>query len=116
MIKNKKKSTFKFYKFIKNLFDLLFSFLFLITFLPLFLIITLLIKFSSRGPIFFLQKRIGKNNVQFKCIKFRTMYPEAKDILENLLMKDSLLKKGALAPFFLVTKLFVHYCMICCHL
>ena len=93
MIKNKKKSTFKFYKFIKNLFDLLFSFLFLITFLPLFLIITLLIKFSSRGPIFFLQKRIGKNNIPFKCIKFRTMYPEAKDILENLLIKDSVLKK-----------------------
>ena len=90
---SKKKINFKLYKFIKNLFDLLFSLLFLISFLPLFIIIALLIKLSSRGPIFFLQKRIGKNNVQFKCIKFRTMYPEAKDILENLLMKDSLLKK-----------------------
>ena len=91
--KPKKKRTFKFYKLIKNIFDLLFSLLFLISFLPLFLIISLLIKLSSRGPIFFLQKRIGKNNIPFKCIKFRTMYPEAKDILENLLMKDSLLKK-----------------------
>ena len=91
--KSKNKIKFKFYKFIKNLFDLLFSLSFLITFLPLFLIISLLIKLSSRGPIFFQQKRIGKDNITFKCIKFRTMYPEAKDILENLLMKDSLLKK-----------------------
>ena len=94
MIKNpKNKNSIRFYKLIKNLFDYLFSFLFLITFLPLFLIISLLIKLSSRGPIFFLQKRIGKNNIPFKCIKFRTMYPEAKDILENLLEKDLLLKK-----------------------
>ena len=94
MIKNlKKRRTFKFYRLIKSFFDLLFSLLFLITFLPLFLIISFLIKLSSRGPIFFIQKRIGKNNIPFKCIKFRTMHPEAKDILENLLLKDSELKK-----------------------
>jgi len=94
MIKNSRKNTtFKFYKLIKNLFDLLFSLLFLITFLPLFIIISLVIKLSSKGPIFFLQKRIGKNNIPFKCIKFRTMYPEAKDILENLLVKDLVLKR-----------------------
>ena len=90
---SKNKRDIKFYKLIKNLFDLLFSFSFLIALLPLFIFISLLVKLSSRGPIFFLQKRIGKNNITFKCIKFRTMYPEAKDILENLLMKDSLLKK-----------------------
>ena len=94
MLKNSKnRSTFKLYKFIKIIFDLLFSLLFLIAFSPLFLIICLLIKLSSRGPIFFLQKRIGRNNIPFKCIKFRTMYPEAKDILENLLLQDSDLKK-----------------------
>ena len=94
MIKDSKNSRyFKFYKLIKNLFDLLFSFIFLIACLPLFIVISLLIKLSSRGPIFFQQKRIGKNNIPFKCIKFRTMYPEAKDILENLLMKDSSFKK-----------------------
>ena len=90
---SKKQRTHMFYKLFKNIFDLLFSILFLIAFLPLFLIISFLIKFSSRGPIFYQQKRIGKNNLPFKCIKFRTMYPEAKDILNNLLMKDSSLKK-----------------------
>ncbi len=92
-MKNHKNKTSNFYKFVKKLFDLLFSLFFIIVFLPLFLIISLLIKLSSRGPIFFLQKRVGKNNISFKCIKFRTMHPEAKDILQNLLMKDSELKR-----------------------
>ena len=81
-----------FYKSCKSLLDFWFSIFFLIASLPFFLLISLLIKLSSRGPIFFLQERIGKNNIPFKCIKFRTMHPEAKDILENLLMKDEKLK------------------------
>ena len=81
-----------FYKSCKNLLDFLFSIFFLIASLPFFLLISLLIKLSSRGPIFFLQERIGKNNIPFKCIKFRTMHPEAKDILKNLLMKDEKLR------------------------
>ena len=88
---NRNKS-FNFYKLFKKLLDFLFSIFFLITFLPLFIVISLLIKLSSRGPIFFFQERIGKNNIPFKCLKFRTMHPEAKDILENLLMKDDKLK------------------------
>ena len=90
--KSIKISRFNLYKSSKNLLDFLFSIFFLIGSLPLFLVISLLIKLSSRGPIFFLQERIGKNNIPFKCIKFRTMHPEAKDILENLLMKDEKLK------------------------
>ena len=94
MIKNYNiNRSLNFYRLLKKFFDLLFSLLFLIFSLPLFLIISLLIKLSSRGPIFFLQERIGKNNLPFKCIKFRTMYPEAKDIMENILMKDKNLKK-----------------------
>ena len=94
MIKNhNRKRSLNFYRLLKKFFDLLFSFLFLIFTIPLFLIISFLIKLDSRGPIFFLQERIGKNNIPFKCIKFRTMYPEAKDILENLLMKDDKLRK-----------------------
>ena len=89
MLKNSKdKRTLIIYIFCKNFLDFLFSMIILIACLPLFIIISLLIKLSSRGPIFFLQERIGRNNVSFKCIKFRTMHPEAKDILENLLMKD----------------------------
>ena len=92
----KKKSINKkihfFYKLSKRLLDFLFSLLFLIAFLPFFIIISLLIKLSSRGPIFFFQERIGRNNIPFKCIKFRTMHPEAKDMLENLLIKNEKLR------------------------
>ena len=42
--------------------------------LPLYLIAAVLVKFSSPGPIFFLQERIGLNNKPFQIIKFRTMY------------------------------------------
>ncbi len=94
MIKiSRKKRSIKLYKFLKKIFDLLFSSIFLICSLPLFLIISFFIKLSSRGPIFFAQERIGKNNIPFKCIKFRTMYPEANDILENILLKDDKLKR-----------------------
>lgn len=90
-IVNKKK--LEIYKIIKEFFDLLFSIIFLMVCIPVFLIISLIIKLNSRGPIFYTQKRIGKNNISFKCIKFRTMHPEAKDILENLLSKNSLIRK-----------------------
>jgi len=43
---------------------------------PLFLIIAIWIKLDSRGPIFFLQTRIGQYGKPFKIIKFRTMRPE----------------------------------------
>jgi lipopolysaccharide/colanic/teichoic acid biosynthesis glycosyltransferase len=94
MKKNKKRYSKKyFYKIIKTIFDLLFSLIILIFGLPIFLIIASLIKLSSRGPIFYLQERIGKNKKTFKCIKFRTMHPEAEDILENLITNNEKLRK-----------------------
>ena len=91
--KKKKYSKKKFYKIIKTIFDLIFSLIILIVGFPIFLIIALLIKLSSRGPIFFLQKRIGKNKRTFNCIKFRTMHPEAEDMLENLVKNNKKLRK-----------------------
>ena len=94
-MKKKKKQYFKkdFYKIIKTIFDLFFALIILIVGFPIFLIIALLIKLSSRGPIFFLQERIGKNKKTFNCIKFRTMHPEAEDILENLIVNNEALRK-----------------------
>ena len=81
------------YKIIKTIFDLFFALIFLILGSPIFFIIALLIKLSSRGPIFFSQERIGKNKKPFNCIKFRTMHPEADDILENLMINNEVLRK-----------------------
>ena len=82
----------KHYLFFKNFLDFCIAFLFLFIGFPLFLIIILLIKFSSRGPIFFRQKRIGLYNKPFYCLKFRTMHPEAEDLLNNLLEKNKEIK------------------------
>ena len=70
---------------LKSFLDLTFSLIVILIGSPFFLVIALLIKFSSRGPIFYYHKRIGKNFKTFNCIKFRTMHPEADEILENLL-------------------------------
>jgi len=90
-----KKNLFKqnYYLKIKTFFDFLFALIFLILGIPFFIIIALIIKFSSRGPIFFSQKRIGKNNKYFYCLKFRTMHPEAEDILENIISKNKNLRE-----------------------
>ncbi len=80
------------YTFIKGLCDIFFSLVAIIFFSPLFIIIAVLVKFSSRGHIFYFQKRVGKNKKYFYCIKFRTMHPEAEDILKNILNQDLKLK------------------------
>ncbi len=59
---------------IKRSFDIVFSSIGLILLLPLLLIIAFLIKFESRGSIFYRQSRVGKNNQDFKIFKFRTMF------------------------------------------
>ncbi len=58
----------------KRLFDIAFSFLALLIGAPLILATALAIKLTSRGPVFFLQERIGLNGRRFRMIKFRSMY------------------------------------------
>ncbi|WP_295720401.1 undecaprenyl-phosphate glucose phosphotransferase [Mucilaginibacter sp.] len=61
-------------RFIKRLFDVTFSlFIILFVFSWLFPILAILIKLESRGPIFFVQERSGRDNKPFKCYKFRSM-------------------------------------------
>jgi len=57
----------------KRLFDFITSLIGLIVLVPVFIIASLLVKISSVGPVFFVQKRIGKNGKIFQMIKFRSM-------------------------------------------
>ena len=57
----------------KRLFDILSSFFVLIHIWPFMLIIAMLLVFSGRGGVFFTQKRVGRNEKEFKLYKFRTM-------------------------------------------
>ena len=52
---------------------------------PLFLIVSILIKLESKGPIFFKQERIGKDNINFMIYKFRSMRTDTPDVATHLL-------------------------------
>lgn len=68
----------------KRIFDFAVSFLALLIGAPLIVAIALAIKLTSRGPVFFLQERIGLNGRRFRMIKFRSMYvQEAPSANEN---------------------------------
>ncbi|MDB4533252.1 exopolysaccharide biosynthesis polyprenyl glycosylphosphotransferase [Vicingaceae bacterium] len=59
---------------LKRGFDVLFSFFIIVTFFSwLFPILAILIKLTSKGPVFFKQKRTGIDNIEFYCWKFRSM-------------------------------------------
>ncbi len=63
---------------LKRIEDISLSIIILTLVSPLFLLIAVLIKLDSRGPIFYLQERVGWNNQVFKIIKFRTLPVDAE--------------------------------------
>ena len=75
--------------FFKRLFDIVLSFIGAIVLLPVFLIVSIAIFIDDPGPIFFKQKRVGKNKKLFKLIKFRSMKVKTPDIPTHLLTDPS---------------------------
>jgi lipopolysaccharide/colanic/teichoic acid biosynthesis glycosyltransferase len=68
----------------KRAMDIVGSIALLVLLAPLFLILSALTRLSG-SPVFFSQQRIGRNGLPFKCLKFRTMIPEAEKALVKLL-------------------------------
>jgi lipopolysaccharide/colanic/teichoic acid biosynthesis glycosyltransferase len=62
----------------KRLFDIVFSALGIIILSPLFLMLWFAVKLESRGPVFFMQTRVGKHNIDFKLYKFRSMFLDSE--------------------------------------
>lgn len=66
--------------FFKRLIDIVISFIAIIVLLIPFVLISLLILITNPGPVFFRQKRFGKNKKMFKILKFRTMKVDTPDL------------------------------------
>ena len=79
----------KIYLIIKRTMDIFFSLIGLIFLLPIAIIVKIIYMFSKDfHPIFFKQKRIGKNGKLFNFYKFRSMVPNADEVLTKLLKED----------------------------
>ncbi|MDD4202714.1 MAG: sugar transferase [Candidatus Omnitrophica bacterium] len=70
----------KIQKGFKRIIDILSAFSIIICLLPLLLILAVLIKVTSKGPVFYLSKRVGINGKTFDMVKFRTMVDNAVNI------------------------------------
>ncbi len=67
------------YMFVKNLYDLFLPLVLVLVFLPVYIILAIAVKVDSPGPVFYCHKRLGKNGVPFKLLKFRTMVVDAEE-------------------------------------
>lgn len=74
--------------FFKGLIDFTLSLIATIILSPIMLIIAIAIKIDSKGPVLFLQERLGKDGKVFKIIKFRTMVVNAENIGDGLSIKS----------------------------
>jgi exopolysaccharide biosynthesis polyprenyl glycosylphosphotransferase len=70
-------------KFVKRLFDVMASLFVVVLGFPFFLAVALLIKLTSKGPVFFSQQRIGEQGEVFTLYKFRTMRQHADDSIHR---------------------------------
>ena len=80
-------------RFTKRVLDVSFTVVGAVFVLPFLFLIALLIKLDSKGPIFYMQKRLGKNGNYFTAAKFRTMHGDGESRLKALLDADPALKE-----------------------
>jgi exopolysaccharide biosynthesis polyprenyl glycosylphosphotransferase len=65
---------------LKRFIDVAVSLVALLLLIPFYIILAIAVAFSSKGPVFFLQDRIGLNGRVFKIVKFRTMFVDAEKL------------------------------------
>jgi exopolysaccharide biosynthesis polyprenyl glycosylphosphotransferase len=77
-LENLKEGEKQIYDKFKRILDIIFGAIILVLTLPFWILIAMAIKLEDRGPVFYLQERVGKNKKIFKLIKFRSMVKEAE--------------------------------------
>ena len=83
-LKFENKQNLRVYEICKRTIDIIGAGLGLILLSPIIAIVACAVKVTSRGPIFFSQKRVGKNGELFEMYKFRSMVVNAEELKENL--------------------------------
>ena len=76
------------YIYVKRVTDFILSVIAIVLLFPLFIVLALWIKFDSKGPVFFKQKRIGKDRTFFHIYKFRTMLSETPSDMPTHLLDN----------------------------
>lgn len=66
-----------FYMILKRTFDIFLSFFGLLLLWPLIVVLSIIVRLTSEGPAFYVQKRVGRGGQLFNCYKFRTMVRDA---------------------------------------
>jgi exopolysaccharide production protein ExoY len=77
----------------KIVFDKLGAAALLLFFAPFFVVIALALRLSEGGPVFFAHERLGLHGRKFRCLKFRTMVPDAEQRLAALLAADPIARR-----------------------
>ncbi|WP_039925036.1 sugar transferase, partial [Treponema sp. JC4] len=80
--------TFRINKLLKRLLDLFIILCLSPIWVPVFALCALLTKITSKGPVFYGHKRVGRNGKTIKCWKFRSMVVNSQEILEKLLAEN----------------------------
>lgn len=75
-------------RIVKRTGDIVFSMMVLSLGSPVFILLALLVRLTSKGPIFYVQQRVGRDYRSFGCIKFRTMRRDADRILSKVLAES----------------------------
>lgn len=71
------------YEFVKRFFDIFLSLLAIIVLSPVMIILSIIIKYTSEGPVIFSHKRVGKYGKQIKIYKFRSMVVNAEELIRQ---------------------------------
>src|ERR1700736_6600481 len=76
------------YQGTKRILDIIFTLLILIPLCIVIVVVAVLIRLDSKGPIFYRQKRVGQNGVEFDMLKFRSMYVDNDDAVHREVIKQ----------------------------
>ncbi|MEI7541960.1 MAG: undecaprenyl-phosphate glucose phosphotransferase [bacterium] len=88
-----------FNRMVKRVFDLVVSLVIILVLSPILVLTAILVKFSSKGPVFYAQERVSRDNKKFLMLKFRTMKVDAENKSGPVWAKENDPRRTAIGTF-----------------